>query len=197
MFSRLIRYFRLMHQKKLLKESRFFDADWYVNTYQDVKNSNIDPLVHFLLYGYKEGRNPSVKFDTSWYLENYKDVDLSRINPLFHYIRHGVKEGRLPRPGPEHTKYLQADNKIKSLETKTNSLKQELEKLKEMCALYQKELMKVESQLVTTVTESNKTREEKSRLIRKYEEIETKWKKDKEIKKEMQKDLQRIKQMID
>lgn len=81
-------------QIRIIKESGFFDEDFYYSEYPDVKASGIDPLEHYCKYGWKEGRNPSASFETLYYVSVYKDVNKSGLNPLFHYAKTGAKEGR-------------------------------------------------------------------------------------------------------
>jgi GT2 family glycosyltransferase len=71
-----------------------FDRDFYLAAYSDVAAENADPLQHYMVYGWKEGRNPSSKFDTAFYLEAHPDVRDSGMNPLVHFIRFGRNEGR-------------------------------------------------------------------------------------------------------
>lgn len=78
--------------------SLFFDSAWYLAFYTDVAAVNADPMEHYLLFGYKEGRNPNRFFNTDFYLRTNPDVANSAINPFIHYILHGATEGRLPRP---------------------------------------------------------------------------------------------------
>lgn len=81
----------------LIRSSNHFDAEWYVSTYPDVKDSSLEPAQHYLLFGGSEGRNPSEHFDTAFYLERYPDVAESGMNPLLHYVLHGKTEGRHPK----------------------------------------------------------------------------------------------------
>ena len=80
----------------LIKNSGLFNKEWYFSKYKDVKNEGIDPIQHYLRFGYTELRNPSPAFDTKFYLQSYPDVEISEMNPLVHYIIYGMKEGRLP-----------------------------------------------------------------------------------------------------
>lgn len=82
----------------LIKKSGLFDPIYYLINNPDVRASDIDPLRHYMRFGWKEGRNPSDKFDTKFYLDSNPDVQQSGENPLVHYIRHGVKEGRCALP---------------------------------------------------------------------------------------------------
>jgi hypothetical protein len=36
-----------------------FDRGWYIKVYDDVRDSKIPPLLHFIKYGYAEGRLPN------------------------------------------------------------------------------------------------------------------------------------------
>ncbi|MEZ2354071.1 rhamnan synthesis F family protein [Caballeronia sp. RCC_10] len=82
-----------------------FDAAFYLRAYPDVRESGADPYEHYVLYGKKEGRLPSVPrrelhadepFDAAFYLRAYPDVRESGVDPYEHYVLYGKKEGRLP-----------------------------------------------------------------------------------------------------
>ena len=79
-------------------KSGLFDSYYYLREYPDIRIADLNPLMHYITYGWEEGRNPSTKFDTTFYLESYPDVDLAGINPLIHYLKFGRKEGRKPLP---------------------------------------------------------------------------------------------------
>lgn len=72
----------------------FFDENYYIENYPDVKEAPITPFEHYLNYGWSEGRNPSDSFNTYGYLNEYPDVAESGINPLYHYVVWGMLEGR-------------------------------------------------------------------------------------------------------
>jgi glycosyltransferase involved in cell wall biosynthesis len=65
---------------------RHFDEDFYRRMYPDVTRSGIPPLWHYVLAGYREGRNPSRRFDTRRYLAQNPEVARSGVNPLLHYV---------------------------------------------------------------------------------------------------------------
>lgn len=79
----------------IIKRSGLFDTEYYLRTYPDVREADIDPMWHYCAYGWREGRNPSGRFDTGYYLSTYQDVYGAGVNPLAHYARYGRKEGRL------------------------------------------------------------------------------------------------------
>ena len=71
-----------------------FDKRYYIATYKDVAEAGIDPVGHYLVTGWLEGRNPSATFDTRFYLSRYSDVALSGTNPFVHYLKIGRAENR-------------------------------------------------------------------------------------------------------
>ncbi len=78
-----------------------FDAAYYLRINGDVAAAGSHPLLHYVDYGWKEGRNPSRLFWTKYYLDKNKDVALEECNPFYHYITRGRAEGRKPNPiGP-------------------------------------------------------------------------------------------------
>lgn len=76
--------------------SRTFDAAYYLEHYPDVAASGTNPLTHYVLHGYKEGRNPSAMFDSAYYLKENPDVATCAMNPLLHFCESGWKELRKP-----------------------------------------------------------------------------------------------------
>jgi glycosyltransferase involved in cell wall biosynthesis len=82
----------------VLDSSVFFDREWYLDVYPDVRDAQVDPVEHYICHGAKEGRNPSPFFSTSGYLAANPDVEASKMNPLFHYLRFGFKERRRMQP---------------------------------------------------------------------------------------------------
>lgn len=77
-----------------IRESSFFNVDYYMTNRPDIGDKNMDPAAHFIMYGWKKGANPSSDFDVNYYLERYPDIKKSGMNPLFHYLMHGINEGR-------------------------------------------------------------------------------------------------------
>lgn len=72
-----------------------FDPEFYRTRYVDMAGASDEGgLEHFMLHGWREGRNPSANFNTQFYLEENADVRTAGINPLLHYIEIGASEGR-------------------------------------------------------------------------------------------------------
>jgi glycosyltransferase involved in cell wall biosynthesis len=82
----------------LVASSDLFNPDWYLATCSDVALSGVNPISHYLHYGWLEDRDPSPDFSNTWYLENYPAVKQAGMNPLVHYLRYGRYEGYLPHP---------------------------------------------------------------------------------------------------
>ena len=86
-----------------------FSAAHYLSQYEDIKAAGIDPLHHFLVAGWREGRNPCRGFDTGYYLESNPDVLEVGINPFWHFLVAGRAEGRAGmRPGGYRRRILDA-----------------------------------------------------------------------------------------
>jgi hypothetical protein len=88
---------------------KILDVTYYLQQNPDVKAAQMDPVIHFCHYGWKEKRNPSPFFDVQYYLKANPDVAATGINPVFHYVLYGEKEGRRPsRPLDSLRKRLEA-----------------------------------------------------------------------------------------
>lgn len=71
----------------VLRNNPLFDSAWYLKNYPDVKKSGLDPALHYLKFGAKEGRDPGPKFSTLGYIKKHSELDVSEENPLLNYIR--------------------------------------------------------------------------------------------------------------
>ena len=97
MLEKIIQYF-------IIKKSNYFDKNFYLTINPEIRDSQLDPLMHYIRQGWKENRDPGPNFSTSWYLKTYNDVKNAGINPLFHYLKYGKKEGRKIKSLPEINK---------------------------------------------------------------------------------------------
>ena len=77
---------------------RLFDAGYYLRQNPDVAAAGVDPYQHFMYYGWREGRDPSLLFSVSKYLVANPDVGRAAFNPLIHYELYGQAEGRAALP---------------------------------------------------------------------------------------------------
>jgi len=86
-----------------------FSPAYYLSQYPDVQAAGLDPLLHYLATGWREGRNPCRGFDTRYYLESNVDVDVAGVNPFWHFLSAGRAEGRPGiRPGGYRRRILDA-----------------------------------------------------------------------------------------
>ena len=81
-----------MTDKDFIKNSLLFDAAWYCKTYGF--GEYLDAAEHYLIIGWREGKNPSAFFSTADYLKKNPDVAAANLNPLLHFEKYGVKENR-------------------------------------------------------------------------------------------------------
>lgn len=82
---------RFQKEYNTVKNSKLFDSDWYLKTYPDVVDDNTDPVIHYLKFGWHEGRNPGPDFNTSIYTSQMPECLTKNICPLIHYETHKPK----------------------------------------------------------------------------------------------------------
>ena len=80
---------------RLIRRSGLFDAAWYLETNADVSASGVDPLLHYVRFGDREGRQPMPFFDPTFYRASAGGRSGSH-NALVHYLY----EGRFRRASP-------------------------------------------------------------------------------------------------
>jgi hypothetical protein len=54
-----LRHFLLHRHQGSVRPIAEFDSAWYLATYPDVAAAGMDPMEHYLVQGFREGRNPS------------------------------------------------------------------------------------------------------------------------------------------
>ncbi len=69
---------------RLVKKSQLFDEAFYVENNQDVAQSTISPIRHYILKGDREGRSPMPFFDPGYYRSHTKSKT-KKVNALLHY----------------------------------------------------------------------------------------------------------------
>ena len=86
--------------KNILKSDGRFDAEFYLKNNPDVKKSGMDPLDHYIRYGYLEKRQPCNEkyFDQIWYIQEYLQSWRTPVNPLLQNIKSSKKRRVLNRP---------------------------------------------------------------------------------------------------
>src|SRR5947207_12101989 len=79
----------------IIRNSEFFDPDWYVTKNVGGLKVTGDVALHYLRYGRRYGFDPGPHFSSRRYLERYPDVAAEDIDPLLHYLLHGRHENRV------------------------------------------------------------------------------------------------------
>lgn len=74
----------LGHEERLIRRSGLFDDSWYRAKYLDVARADYDPITHFHLYGWREGRRPNPHFDPLMFAKRYRLP--ANFNPLVAHI---------------------------------------------------------------------------------------------------------------
>ncbi len=81
---------------RLLDRTDLFDSAFYCDNLPDGAPAIDDPVLHYLMIGFRSGLPPCPEFDPSWYHDHYPDIAKSGVDPLVHYISWGAAEGRTP-----------------------------------------------------------------------------------------------------
>ena len=85
------------------------DAAFYRAVYRDI-TADVPPLDHYVLFGWRTGRDPAPWFSTPDYLDANPDVRERGVDPLFHYLTEGRHQGREVVPSQHAAAYLGARN---------------------------------------------------------------------------------------
>ncbi len=83
-----------MKELTAVRNSAFFDREFYLDSNPDVRASGMDAASHYLFCGGGEGRDPGPFFSTHEYLARFPDVAASGVNALAHYEMYGRREMR-------------------------------------------------------------------------------------------------------
>jgi hypothetical protein len=90
--SRFIIAVRIVH---LHRNGKYFNREWYLKQYPDVKLAGKDPFIHFAWKGIYEDRQPNEQFSSSVYLMCNADIASYHKSPLIHFMLHGYREDRI------------------------------------------------------------------------------------------------------
>jgi hypothetical protein len=71
-----------MKELTAVRNSAFFDREFYLDSNPDVRASGMDAALHYLGCGGREGRDPGPFFSTHEYLARFPDVAASGMNAL-------------------------------------------------------------------------------------------------------------------
>ena len=59
---------------------------WFLSAYPDMRRVRLHPLDHYLLFGWREGRNPKPGFDGRDYVRRHPECAALGMNPLQHLL---------------------------------------------------------------------------------------------------------------
>jgi len=116
----LLEHFLNVGWKQNLSPTPYFDFDFYYKNYPDIKNSNINPLLHYLTHGENEGRKPIASFEPSAYTMPTKPVFWNK----YAYYNRGKLTFYVSEK-EEKSEFLNKSNLVSKL---NNKLKQPLDK---------------------------------------------------------------------
>lgn len=91
-------------QYRLIRRSQLFDRYYYRKTNPDIDEKKTDLLVHFVKWGDRELRSPSIYFSSHYYLSRFSEKERSSIVPLVHFLQEGGAAMKDPNP-LFHTEY--------------------------------------------------------------------------------------------
>lgn len=90
----------------ILVDSGAINFDEYNTRYPDLSKSGVDPILHYVQWGHKEGRVIHDLFDHQHYVRLYPEVEALGIFPLLDYLFVGAKKGRRPHPTYDVNEYI-------------------------------------------------------------------------------------------
>lgn len=118
----------LINGVRKIIELNLFDSKYYLSKYKDVKDSNVNPLIHYIKLGSDEFRNPSESFNTNYY-SKHSDVKKRNMLPLIHYALIGIdKKGDAAYSINPDEKFhmINSKNQINYLYKRINFLEQKI-----------------------------------------------------------------------
>lgn len=78
---------------KVIRQSQYFDREFYLEQCPELKQTGEDPALHYLFCGHAAGFNPSASFVGAEYLELNPDARKQGVNPLLHFEKKGKHYG--------------------------------------------------------------------------------------------------------
>lgn len=82
----------------LHKGARIFDGGFYLDQNADVKAAGVEPLAHYLRFGWQEARAPNPQFDDGYYRAEAGLAPTTPISALAHFLAFGARCGVAPAP---------------------------------------------------------------------------------------------------
>ena len=79
----------LAHIRHVLDARRIrphFDVAFYLESHPDVRTSGMDPVLHYVKWGWREGRDPHPDFSTSGWIARHPELHATGRNPYLHHL---------------------------------------------------------------------------------------------------------------
>ena len=95
-----------------IRDTGLFEDNYYRANNPHVAVSGIDPALHFVVQGWKEGCRPTALFDPLFYIRQNPDSLNAGENPLLHFADVGWKAGRQPSADFDLAFYLQQNPEV-------------------------------------------------------------------------------------
>ena len=108
----------------IITNEYFFDANWYLEKYEDLNsafgNNYEEAYNHYINIGIKEGRCGSAVFDPVEYLKTYEDLNQAfkgedrYTEAIKHFWDFGIREGRIGSKDFNINIYIENNNDLKN-----------------------------------------------------------------------------------
>ena len=105
-------FFKFFADYFIIKRSGLFKDEHYLMNYDDVRQEDVDPLWHYVKFGWKEGRNPSATFNTDDHLALFPDLLKLEINPLVHHIKNKQQPFIKPSSNQSEDRHAVVENEV-------------------------------------------------------------------------------------
>lgn len=122
----MLRHFVEHGWRERLDPSASFSTSYYLDKYSDIRKSGINPLLHYVKFGRREGRVATLAeailtsqiekirnsglFDERWYLNTYAAELEKDADPIRHYLEKGAANGMNPSPAFQTRFYIRQLN---------------------------------------------------------------------------------------
>jgi O-antigen biosynthesis protein len=104
---------------EVVSDSSLFEKHFYLSSNPDVRASGIDPIIHYLISGSKEGRSPSPFFSEAEYRKRHPDAAASGLSAVEHFESNDGAENRR-QGGPDRENRIVYETKMRQLFVEAN-----------------------------------------------------------------------------
>ena len=77
----------------IVRDSALFDSDYYLKNNKDVSDAGMDPVEHYVIFGWKENRVPSQTINSLMSRAAYQAVVDKNVNPVIYLDTHPQETG--------------------------------------------------------------------------------------------------------